>query len=255
MSGRTPFAKEHVMQDYLDDLLRGPDDPAEVTARAARLLEQASEQLEISTEDSDPIPKFEVTEQVQTIIDETAQREIVEETVLETTTDAVIVETQAQVEDIPLQDRLENRFQALLFEVAGLTLAVPLVTLGGIHYLEKTGPLFGKPKWFKGVMLHREKKLNVVDTAQWVMPEKYDQNLAEKLNYQYLIMLDDSLWGLASEKLVNTVALTKDDVKWREHAGKRPWLAGMVKERMCAILDVHQLISLLNQGLGSNDNK
>ena len=137
--------------------------------------------------------------------------------------------------------------------MAGLTLAVPLTTLGGIHRLEKIGPLFGKPSWFKGVMLYREEKLNVVDTAMWVMPEKYNQNLAETLNYQYLIMLGESNWGLASDKLVNNVTLNKDDVKWRESSGKRPWLAGMVKERMCALIDVYQLISMLNNGLGSND--
>ena len=148
---------------------------------------------------------------------------------------------------------MDNAFQALFFEVAGLTLAVPLITLGGIHNLTKIGPLFGKPAWFMGVMLHREEKLSVVDTARWVMPEKYDQTLADKLNYQYLIMLGDSPWGLASEKLVNTVTLNKDDVKWRKANAKRPWLAGMVKDKMCALLDVDELISMLNNGLGSKD--
>ena len=132
-------------------------------------------------------------------------------------------------------------------------MAVPLTTLGGIHQIEKIGPLFGKPDWFMGVMLHREAKLNVVDSAKWVMPEKYDENLAQSLNYRYLIMLGESVWGLASEKLVNTVNLTSDDVKWRESTGKRPWLAGMVKEKMCALIDVEELISMLNKGLGSND--
>ena len=37
-------------------------------------------------------------------------------------------------------------------------MAVPLTELGGIHNLEKVGPLFGKPDWFQGVMLHREEK-------------------------------------------------------------------------------------------------
>jgi purine-binding chemotaxis protein CheW len=176
----------------------------------------------------------------------------------------VIAEVKASVEEKasvpppdvpvkPLEERLDNVFQALFFEVAGLTLAVPLITLGGIHNLSKIGPLFGKPAWFMGVMLHREEKLSVVDTAQWVMPEKYDQTLADKLNYQYLIMLGDSPWGLASEKLVNTVTLNKDDVKWRQANAKRPWLAGMVKDKMCALLDVDELISMLNNGLGSKD--
>ncbi len=241
MSKSTPFAREDVMQAYLDSLLQSPEDPAEVTANTARLLEQATADI-VAREPADvPVQEIEVpvpeVEQVETII---TQPEVTEEPVKTAT-------------HRPIQDMLENRFQALFFEVAGLTLAVPLVTLGGIHRIDKVGGLIGKPKWFKGVMLHREQKINVVDTAMWVMPEKYDQNLAETLNYQYLIMLGDSLWGLASDKLVNTVTLTKDEVKWREAGGKRPWLAGMVKERMCALIDVYQLIAMLNNGLGSND--
>jgi purine-binding chemotaxis protein CheW len=40
-----------------------------------------------------------------------------------------------------------------------------------------------------------------------------------------------------------------DKVRWREQAGKRPWLAGMVKEKMCALIHVHALIGMLNAGL------
>lgn len=153
----------------------------------------------------------------------------------------------------PLEEQLENAFQALFFEVSGLTLAVPLITLGGIHQLEKVSPIVGKPLWFKGVMLYRQQKLHVVDSARWVMPEKYAQLNEQQLAYHYLVMLGDSAWGLACNRLVNTVTLNKTDVQWREQKGKRPWLAGMVKQRMCALIDVYQLVTMLNQGLGSND--
>ncbi|MCW8090381.1 chemotaxis protein CheW [Alteromonas sp. ASW11-130] len=238
MSKSTPFAKEDVMEAYLDSLLHGPEDPTEVTARTAKLLEKAS--LDIVKEEvpaTTPAPPVD-----ESVIDEEALAE------------TSVVATPPPEKIVPVHELLEEQFQALFFEVAGLTMAVPLITLGGIHRLEKVGPLIGKPKWFKGVMLHREQKLNVVDTAMWVMPEKYDQKLAEALNYQYLIMLGDSAWGLASDKLVNTITLRKNEVKWRESTGKRPWLAGMVKNKMCALVDVHHLISMLNKGLGSNDN-
>lgn len=145
----------------------------------------------------------------------------------------------------------QGDFQALFFTVAGLTLAVPLTELGGIHNMTKLSSLFGKPNWFLGVMMHREQKLNVVDSARWVMPEKYDEELEASLDYQYVIMMGESPWGMACETLVNTVTLTQDDVKWRESKGKRPWLAGLVKEKMCALLDVEELIKLLDKGLGS----
>lgn len=146
-----------------------------------------------------------------------------------------------------------GRFQALFFSVAGLKVALPLKELGGIHKITTLNTLPGKPAWYKGVMLYREQKINVVNTAMWVMPEKYDQNLAETLNYQYVIMLGKSSWGLACESLVNTVALEQDDVKWRATEGKRPWLAGLIKQHMCALLDVEAMIALLAQGAGSSD--
>ena len=251
MSKDTPFAKEEVMEEYLSSLLRDAEDPADVTARTAKLLEKATVELTPEVPEATPPPVSpRVSEPIETEQDIAAED--------------VIAEVKASVEENasvpppgvplkPLEERLDNAFQALFFEVAGLTLAVPLITLGGIHNLTKIGPLFGKPAWFMGVMLHREEKLSVVDTARWVMPEKYDQTLADKLNYQYLIMLGDSPWGLASEKLVNTVTLNKDDVKWRKANAKRPRLAGMVKDKMCALLDVDELISMLNNGLGSKD--
>ena len=263
MSKNTPFAKEEVMEEYLSSLLRDVEDPAEATARTAKLLEQATVEVpDVAPVVTPPVEEKQVVE--KPVVEKPRERVVAkvsppDEQVIKDVEEQVAVVAQQQnaappnAPALPLEKRLDDKFQALFFEVAGLTLAVPLITLGGIHQLTKLGPLFGKPKWFMGIMLHREEKLSVVDTAQWVMPEKYDQNLADQLNYQYLIMLGDSSWGLASEKLVNTVSLTKADVKWREASSKRPWLAGMVKDKMCALLDVDELIAMLDNGLGSKD--
>ncbi|MEE2025092.1 chemotaxis protein CheW [Alkalimonas mucilaginosa] len=144
----------------------------------------------------------------------------------------------------------QGDFQALFFSVAGLTVALPLKELGGIHKLTSINTMPGNPAWFKGVMLQREQKINVVDTGLWVMPEKFTLEQAESHQYQYVIMLSNSAWGLACDKLINTVTLSQDDVKWREAAGKRPWLAGLIKQHMCALLDVDALVGLLQQGQG-----
>jgi purine-binding chemotaxis protein CheW len=296
MSKQSPFAREDVMEAYLDGLLKEPIEADDATARAAKLLEQASHHIteERLVKDTIPLPQDNdvidaVTLKAEQNVSEhgtyeksslrelssaqdsrsLTEHENVADSSVRTpeviTSDELEIrgssstekssdeETIAAKTKVVLQDSLDFRFQALFFEVAGLILAVPLTTLGGIHQIDKIAPLFGKPDWFMGVMLHRESKLSVVDSAKWVMPEKYTEELAESLNYRYMIMLGDSEWGLASEKLVNTVNLTKDDVKWRGSTGKRPWLAGMVKEKMCALIDVEELISMLNKGLGSND--
>lgn len=143
-------------------------------------------------------------------------------------------------------------FQAMFFDVAGLTIAVPLIELGGIYNVSKTNSLVGKPEWFKGVMIHREDQINVVDTALWVMPEKCDQALKDSLNYKYVIMLSQSKWGVLAENLVDTVTLQQEDVKWLDDSRKRPWLAGLVKDRMCALLEVDAFIQLLEEGMNIN---
>jgi purine-binding chemotaxis protein CheW len=54
---------------------------------------------------------------------------------------------------------------------------------------------------------------------------------------------------LACHQLHGTELLSKDKVQWRTSAGKRPWLAGMVKDRMCALLHVTELLILLEKGV------
>lgn len=153
-----------------------------------------------------------------------------------------------------LQEVLEDEFQVLFFNVAGLTLAVPLVSLGGIIKIDRINHIIGRPSWFKGVQTHRDSKINVVDTCAWVMPEKYTPELAETVDYQYLVMLENSDWGLTCESLVNAVKIDKSHVNWREKPGKRPWLAGVVKQQMCGILHVQALIEMLDAGLGCQDS-
>ncbi|WP_391089525.1 chemotaxis protein CheW [Vibrio sp. NH-UV-68] len=139
-------------------------------------------------------------------------------------------------------------FPVLYFDVNGVTFAVPLDELGGIHRIAEMNHLIGRPDWYLGLQTSREAQLDVVDTAKWVMSEKLNDD-TYKENYQYIVMLGESMWGLASTQLKGTEALDPAMVRWRETAGKRPWLAGMVKEKMCALIHVEALIAMLNAGL------
>lgn len=164
----------------------------------------------------------------------------------------VVVKTETQVKiapKIPQPPAWKNidpgkEFQALFFVVSGVTFAVPLTELGGIHQLAKINTLFGKPDWFAGVMTQRDSQLNVVDTTRWIMPGREASE-----PYQYLVMLGNSQWGLACHELHGTELLVRDRIQWRGSAGKRPWLAGMVKDKMCALLHVQELLALLVKGV------
>jgi len=139
-------------------------------------------------------------------------------------------------------------FECLLFDVAGLTLAVPLVCLGSIYSLagHELTPLFGQPEWFLGILPSQAGNLKVLDTARWVMPDRYRDDFRQGL--QYVISVQGYEWGLAVHQVSRSLRLDPNEIKWRTHRGQRPWLAGTVIEHMCALLDVAALAELIASG-------
>ncbi|MDX5407702.1 MAG: chemotaxis protein CheW [Chromatiaceae bacterium] len=259
------IASQKVMQHYLSALLT-EDETLEVAPLADEKKQQLNQLLAQAVVSAPPVDTTAakvVVQEKQTVTDNT----VAALDTLKAKFAAAEQAQQLQQRQVPVAERLapvapvppvvatptekayrQGRFQALFFDVAGLKVAVPLKELGGIHQLSTINSLIGKPQWFKGVMLYREQKINVVDTARWVMPEKYDQTMQQTLNYQYVIMLGNSNWGLCCENLVNTYMLEQDDVKWREAEGKRPWMAGVIKKHMCVLIDIEAMIELLNRG-------
>ncbi|MFB4393978.1 MULTISPECIES: CheW domain-containing protein [unclassified Pseudomonas] len=139
-------------------------------------------------------------------------------------------------------------FECLLFDVAGLTLAVPLVCLGSIYSLagQELTPLFGQPDWFLGILTCQAGNLKVLDTARWVMPDRYRDDFRQGL--QYVISVQGYEWGLAVHQVSRSLRLDPSEIKWRSQRGQRPWLAGTVIEHMCALLDVAELAELIASG-------
>jgi purine-binding chemotaxis protein CheW len=251
-------ASKKIMKNYLSELLTEPEVDVESAQQSGvkqttsrPLAHKENQSLENLLKTVNEPKEAKVAKEVP------VTKEVAKEVTNSNSSDTGLLPTAAEesltaVVTSPQKGYRQGDFQAMFFEVAGLTIAVPLIELGGIHKVDKTSSLMGKPDWFKGVMLYRDEKINVVDTALWVMPEKCDQALKDSLNYQYIIMLNDSSWGLMAEHLVDTVVLSQDEVKWLDSSEKRPWLAGLVKEKMCALLDVSALIELLNKGSDIN---
>lgn len=140
----------------------------------------------------------------------------------------------------------QHKFDALLFEVSGLTLAVPLIALGQIMSMssDKLTPLFGRSEWFMGLLTTPLGQVRVINTALFVMPERYKPSFLESI--QYVISMDGQPWGLAVDSVTQPIRLDPEDVKWRSERTSRPWLAGTVKSKMCALIDIPQMAKLLN---------
>ncbi|OEE36921.1 chemotaxis protein CheW [Vibrio ordalii FS-238] len=214
------------------------------TQPVAEIVEEIQE-WDIPADTLETEPEVEILTAADTVEEFAVDVEVVEQPMAE-----VELETQAGYSGIGTwQSTARTRdFQVLYFEVNGVTFAVPLDELGGIHRMATLNHLIGRPAWYLGLQTNKDNQLDVVDTAKWVMAEKLHDD-SYKEGYQYIVMLGDSMWGLASTQLMGTELLSSEKVRWREQAGKRPWLAGMVKEKMCALIHVEALIAMLNAGL------
>lgn len=173
-----------------------------------------------------------------------------QETVTLTPTPAAETATESVLSAVSWAD---NAFECLLFEVAGLTLAVPLQALGSIYPFapEELTPLFAQPDWFIGLLSTQHSTLKVLDTACWVMPERYSTDMRD--TFKYVISINGYDWGLAVHAVHDSIRLEPEQVKWRTQRAKRAWLAGTVIDHMCALLDVEVLAQLITQQDRSSD--
>ena len=135
-------------------------------------------------------------------------------------------------------------FQCLLFKTAGLTLGIPLAKLNGITpWSPAITPMPGHSPSFLGLLPHLGRHVKVMDTAQVVMSKQ-----TSPAEQHYIVLIAGGEWGLTCESVSEVVTLQPDQVRWRTAHGIRPWLVGIVKDRMCALLDADELATLLTTG-------
>ncbi len=162
----------------------------------------------------------------------------------------VVVAHLAGGDEIPEWGR--ERFQAMLFRVAGLTLAVPLAELSGVLPWDATRltPMPGHVPWYLGLTPYRERNVPVVDTARLVLPEDRLAGLGDpRERIGRVVFIDDGRWGLACDEIAQVVVLQPDQVRWRTHRTKRRWLAGTVVQQMCALIDPPAFAQMLATGM------
>lgn len=236
---------------YLDDLLHT------ATSTAVEIVEEPETEQE--TLAPEPVP-VEPAAPVENLVDEALapdlpvdepEREIAQppapvevETPVEVPIAAPSQEPPAPTEPEGSPEWADRPFECLIFKVAGLQLAVPLVLLGAIHRVEdRIKPIPGRPPWYMGMLLDRDQKLKVVDSAEWIMSGRVPDGARD--GYRFVIRLDDSDWALACDEVAESFTLDPDQVRWRTSRSKRPWLAGTVVKHMCALIDVGTMAQLL----------
>lgn len=158
---------------------------------------------------------------------------------VETPVEVIAEVPQAEASEPASGNLLPDPFQCLLFDVGGLKLAVPLMELGAIcQLLDPLTPLFGQPEWYLGIYSVQGRNIKVVDTGQWVLQDRYTPEVKEQ--YQYLLTFPEVEWGLAVSSIAEAVHIQQSEVSWRSVRKTSPWMAGVVRKHMCALLDMQQ---------------
>jgi purine-binding chemotaxis protein CheW len=140
----------------------------------------------------------------------------------------------------------EEPFDVLLVDVQGIQLAMPLASLDGIYPLkEELTPLFGQSEWFMGLQKTISGNVNVINTAQFIMPERYVKS--DEMTAQYSVAINGSGWALAVDAIHQPMMVNPDDIRWRKRRSERPWMAGTIKDHVCALIDIPSLANMFKQ--------
>lgn len=175
----------------------------------------------------------------------------VPEPVLPATQSATEPRVPAAEAGVQRPDWAVSPFQILLFKVAGLGLAVPLIELNGIlEWTDEVTPMPGHADFYLGLLHHRERSVPVVDPARLVLPADRQAALAgdPRERVSRIVLIDEGRWGLACDEVSEVVTVRPDQVRWRSSRTRRRWLAGTVVDHMCALLDTRTFAQLLASG-------
>lgn len=204
------------------------------TTQETRLEAEVSETLEVAEKADVEVP---VVEQVE--------EEVVTESAL-----LEVVEPEPQVSESIIPEWGTEPFQCLLFKVAGLTLAVPLVKLKSVMpWTDRIVETPNQTEWYLGLVQNHGTNVKVIDTALMVLPENRRNGLSAELEerFSHILLVNDGQWGLACESIGDVVWMTADKVKWRKTKIKRPWLAGTALDYLCALMDTDAFADMLNE--------
>ncbi len=141
-------------------------------------------------------------------------------------------------------------FQVLLFRIAGLTLAAPLAELNGVlPWPECITPLPGHSPFFLGLATHLGRHVKIIDTARLLAPQQQRPQRRAETGLRHVVLMGGGEWGMACEGISGVLTLAPGAVRWRATRTQRPWMAGMVTQHLCALLDTRAFAAELQKGM------
>lgn len=240
---------------FLDSLLREPEVETELaTPETTPVVETPPVETIPDVQVEVPISKTIVEEKTEVKIKENVTVENSAETRIESTTKDVIIKEAVDSEPI-IPEWANTPFQVLLFEVAGLKLAIPLIELSAvIEWTDSVTEMPGHANFYMGILQHLDNKVAVIDTARMVLPEEKIKKFASinpRDRVKHIVLIDNYRWGLACDNIGEVITLNPNEVRWRTSKTSRGWLAGTVIDHMCALLNSEGFAKMLETGCKS----
>lgn len=168
-----------------------------------------------------------------------SEPEILEQVASEIEKTPLVVEPEifASIENTP-----DKNTQALLFEVAGMQLALSLDELDGIENWPEDGlsQIPGNPSYVVGTLSRPKQHTQVIDLTTLITNQSSNSE-----NNRYILLVDNKQLGLAVSAIRHVVKLEPDNVRWRREPGQRPWLAGMLMSPLSSIISLTELLKML----------
>lgn len=135
---------------------------------------------------------------------------------------------------------LADEFNCVMVRMHGLNLALPFDQVEGVQPLKAVSLMLDRAHdWVLGRYESRTGQVQVVDTALWLIRDRYNPELAK---YQEALVLPGRHWALACDELVRSLPLSSDQVKWNGNRKQRPWLLGTYLPERCFLVDVPVLL-------------
>lgn len=261
-------SQQTAVMSYLEDLLLEvppvladpPDNvksfPQQVPEETVTFAEPLKLEIPVTNIPEGPVTReqdaVELEEKIEGLHETPAVEEIVE-AVEDNVNEAAQTPETVTTQEAPADQRpawVEQEFQCLMFNVVGISLAVPLVKLNGvIPWTDELTPMPGHSEAFLGLLRHLNKNVKVMDTATVILPVQQRQQIAPvEERMKKIILMDEGRWGLACDDVGEVITLKAEQVRWRTAAGRRPWLAGTIPDRLCALLDTEVLARQLADG-------
>ncbi len=178
------------------------------------------------------------------------------------TESVVAVETEVAELEEPKQIRrfdgqpewATESFQTLFIDIDGMDIAIPMEAMSGIRkYPEKLTELPNSAEWVDGSFQLHGSSIQVVNARKlFLLSNNREIDSGEELKTpEFIVQIGDGRWGLACHSADRAIKLEPDQVRWSGAERRRPWLLGMIKEHLCALLDGEEFIKYLDGGAKS----